>query len=393
MTLGGLVWTGLGGLVSLALGLWATDLIEGLFAKAESLGIIGVVFGLVFLAGLIGVAAREIIAVGRQTRIAEMHVAFAKARAADDRAAARRLVGQLVMLYSDRPEMAHARAQVEDATRAIIDGRDLIDVTERALLRSLDDKAQGEIAAAAKRVSLVTAISPRAILDVVFVVAQIMRLVRRIAEIYGGRPGLLGLIKLARSIGAHIAITGGMAVGDSLLQQLVGHGIASRISARMGEGVLNGMLTTRVGLSALAVCRPMPFSVDKPPGVSDVAPFLFSKGEETRHRPRMVRRGRPRARPGRLLYRVEPSPAHIRQHAGVDIEPIALQGKPVGHDRLGDPGEGHEIGEREAHDLGLDPFEPALGLLTRRIDRWLANVDPGGDEIARLRRRPVRPSL
>ena len=206
------------------------------------LGIIGLVFGLVFLVGLIGVAAREIIAVARQTRIAEMHVAFAEARAADDRAAARRLVGQLVTLYRDRPETAHARAEVEDAMRAIIDGRDLIDVAERALLRPLDDRAQGEIAAAAKRVSLVTAISPRAVLDVVFVVAQIVRLVRRIAEIYGGRPGLLGLVKLARSIGAHIAITGGMAVGDSLLQQLVGHGIASRISARMGEGVLNGLL-------------------------------------------------------------------------------------------------------------------------------------------------------
>ena len=169
--------------------------------------------------------------------------------------------------------------KVEDAARAIIDGRDLIDVAERALLRPLDDKAQGEIADAAKRVSLVTAISPRAILDVVFVIAQIVRLVRRIAEIYGGRPGLFGLIKLARSIGAHIAITGGMAVGDSVLQQIVGHGIASRISARMGEGVLNGLLTARVGLSALAVCRPAPFAVDKPPGVSDVAPFLFSGGK------------------------------------------------------------------------------------------------------------------
>jgi putative membrane protein len=72
-----------------------------------------------------------------------------------------------------------------------------------------------------------------------------------------------------------------MAVGDSLLQQLVGHGIASRISARMGEGVLNGLLTARVGLSALAVCRPMPFSVDKAPGISGVAPFLFSKGEQS----------------------------------------------------------------------------------------------------------------
>ena len=97
----------------------------------------------------------------------------------------------------------------------------------------------------------------------IFVVAQIVRLVRRIAEIYGGRPGLLGLIKLARSIGAHLAITGGMAVGDSLLQQIVGHGIASRISARLGEGVLNGLLTARVGLSALAVCRPAPFAVAK----------------------------------------------------------------------------------------------------------------------------------
>jgi putative membrane protein len=64
------------------------------------------------------------------------------------------------------------------------------------------------------------------------------------------------------------------------LQQFVGHGIASRISARMGEGVLNGLLTARVGLSALAVCRPAPFSVGKAPGVSDVAPFLFGgKGD------------------------------------------------------------------------------------------------------------------
>jgi putative membrane protein len=277
LSLAGLLSSGLAGLVSLGIGLWMTSLIEGLFARAKSLGLIGLAFGILFLIGLIGLVAREVYAVTRQTKIAEMHVAFAKARAADDREAARRLVGKLVALYRDRPETAHARAQVQDAARAIIDGRDLVDVAERALLRPLDDKAQGEIAAAAKRVSLVTAISPRAVLDVIFVVAQIVRLVRRIAEIYGGRPGLFGLVKLARSIGAHIAITGGMAVGDSLVQQIVGHGIASRISARMGEGVLNGLLTARVGLSALAVCRPAPFSVVKPPGVSEVAPFLFNK--------------------------------------------------------------------------------------------------------------------
>jgi putative membrane protein len=132
-----------------------------------------------------------------------------------------------------------------------------------------------EIAQAARAVSLVTALAPRAIVDVVFVAAQALRLIRRIAEIYGGRPGLLGAFRLARAVGAHLALTGSMALGDSLLQQIVGHGVAARISSRLGEGVLNGLLTARIGLSAMAVCRPMPFVAQKPPGIADVAPFLF----------------------------------------------------------------------------------------------------------------------
>ena len=94
LSLGGLLWTGIGGLVSLALGLWTTNLIEGLFAEAGSLGIVGLVFAVLFALGADRPRAREMIAVARQTRIAEMHVAFAEARAADDRDAARRFVGR-----------------------------------------------------------------------------------------------------------------------------------------------------------------------------------------------------------------------------------------------------------------------------------------------------------
>ena len=162
----------------------------------------------------------------------------------------------------------------------IIDGRDLVEIAERALVKPLDARARAEVAAAAKRVSLVTALSPRAALDVVFVAAQVVRLTRRIAEIYGGRPGFLGFIKLARAISAHLVITGGMAVGDTLLQGLIGHGIAAKLSSRMGEGMLNGLLTARVGLSAMAVCRPAPFRAVKSPSVNDVAPFLFRGAKE-----------------------------------------------------------------------------------------------------------------
>jgi putative membrane protein len=159
--------------------------------------------------------------------------------------------------------------------REIVDGRDLIDIAERSLVEPLDANVRAAIANASRRVSMVTALAPRAIIDVVFVAAQAITLIRQISTAYGGRPGLWGFLKLLRTVGTHLAITGGMAATDTIVQQLVGHGIAAKLSARLGEGVLNGLLTARVGLSAMAVCRPMPFADGKAPSISDVAPFLL----------------------------------------------------------------------------------------------------------------------
>jgi putative membrane protein len=272
----GLFWSALGGLVSLSISLWLVRLVDDLFARSTMLGWIGL--ALLLLAGLaiIVMAAREIAGVMRQRKIATLHIGLAEARAADDRKAAWALIEDLASLYAKRPATARARAEIIGLKGEIIDGRDLIDIAEHGLMHPLDADVRREIAAAAKRVSILTAIAPRAVLDILVVAAQAIRLVRRIAEIYGGRPGFLGFIKLARAVATHLAVTGGMAVGDSLIQQVLGHGIAARISARLGEGVLNGLLTTRIGLSAMSVCRPMPFAAEPAPGVRDVAPFLFA---------------------------------------------------------------------------------------------------------------------
>ncbi|MDX7949686.1 TIGR01620 family protein [Lichenihabitans sp. Uapishka_5] len=278
---GGLFWSALGGLVSLGIGLWIDGLIEQLFSRAAGLGWIAVALAALVVLALLALTIREVIGVFRQAHVAKLHAALAAAHLADDTDAARRLVGELAALYAQRSSTAAARAEITRTTGEIVDGRDLLDITERLLLHPIDAAVAREIAEAAKRVSLVTAISPRAILDLVFVVGQIIRLIRRVAELYSGRPGFLGFVKLARSVGAHLAVTGGMAIGDSLLQQVVGHGIAAKLSARLGEGVLNGLLTTRVGLSAMAVCRPMPFAAGPQPGVKDVAPFLFGASQDS----------------------------------------------------------------------------------------------------------------
>jgi putative membrane protein len=168
----------------------------------------------------------------------------------------------------------------------VIDGADLVRLAEAELLGPLDARAQTLILDAAKRVSLVTAVSPRALVDIAYVLYEAAKLIRRLAELYGARPGTLGMIRLARDVLAHLAVTGAVAAGDEFVHQIVGQGLAARLSAKLGEGVVNGMMTARIGVAAMETVRPLPFAAVKRPGMGDflsaLAAFTRGKARESR---------------------------------------------------------------------------------------------------------------
>lgn len=261
----------LGGLASLGLGLAVDALIADLFSRAEWLGWVGLGLAAVAAVALVALVGREVAAVLRLKRIDGLRAAAAEAARLDDRRRAEAVAADLAALFRSRPETARGRAAMQAHLAEIIDGRDLLVLAEREILAPLDVRAQALVVASARRVSLVTALSPRALVDLLYVVAEAAALVRRIAALYGGRPGTLGFLTLMRAVIGHLAVTGGMAAGDSLLNEVVGRSLASRISARLGEGVVNGLMTSRVGLAAIDVCRPLPFLALARPTVSDVA--------------------------------------------------------------------------------------------------------------------------
>jgi putative membrane protein len=139
----------------------------------------------------------------------------------------------------------------------------------------LDIEARQIVVGASKRVSIVTAISPRAAVDMVFVLVNGLRMVRKLAALYGGRPGALGMVKLFRQVISHLAVTGGVGLTDSLIQQVIGHGLATRLSARLGEGMINGLLTARLGLLTIDLVRPLPFYDLPRPALNDLAGTLL----------------------------------------------------------------------------------------------------------------------
>jgi putative membrane protein len=276
---GALFWTALGGLVLLGTGLGVVNLVEDLFARSEGFGFLGLGFAILATLALIVIVAREAFSLARLATIEKLHRRAADALLSDDRAASRTIVQDLLRIAHGNPQLARARTALAGHADDIIDGADLIRLAERELMTPLDQEARRLVSTAAQRVSLVTAVSPRALIDVLFVFAASLRLVRQLARLYGGRPGTLGLIKLMRHVIAHLAITGGMAASDGLVQQVLGHGIAAKLSQRLGEGVLNGLLTARLGLAAIDVTRPLPFTALPRPVLGDLAKDLLRKRE------------------------------------------------------------------------------------------------------------------
>lgn len=263
-----------GALFSFVLSVAAWEFVTGLLARDSLLG--WVAFALVGAAVLVALALalREAAGFARMARIDSLRTRAADAMSRGDVTEARGVVRGLQALYAGRPELAAARSQLAARGAEVFDADGLLGLAEGELMGALDQAARREIEAAARQVAAVTALVPLALADVAAALYANLRMIRRIAAIYGGRSGTLGSLRLLRGVVSHLAATGALAVGDDLIHSVAGGGVLSRISRRFGEGVVNGALTARVGIAAMEVCRPLPFRTLPRPKVTN----LVSRG-------------------------------------------------------------------------------------------------------------------
>ncbi len=274
--LGRIAWSAGGLLVSLGLGLMAERLIRDLFARYEWLGWAGLALLAALVIALLAIIVREIWALRRLRTLDRLRHRAAEVLLSDRQVDGRAIAAELQRLYAGRPDLARAGASFGTQVADLFDGADIIRFAERTLMAPLDARSRSLTAASARRVALVTAVSPRALVDIAFVVFESVRLAGAIAALYGARPGLFGFLRLTRAVLSHLAVTGGLLLTDGLVEQLVGQGLAARLSQRLGEGVVNGLMTVRVGIAAVQVVRPLPFDTQASPQVRDFLPELVN---------------------------------------------------------------------------------------------------------------------
>lgn len=248
-----------GGLLLLALLLWIEDTIYALLGRHDWLGWAATILLAIAAFAFFMILLREFLGLWRLSAMTALRKRAEAALSAENARQARAAESEIRATFANRPELKHGFNRLKQHDRDILDARQIFALTERELLLPLDRLARATIGLSGRRVSVVTSISPTAILAVGFVAYENFRMLRNLAAIYGGRPGFFAILKLLRLIAGHLAVTGGLALTDDILQQFVGHGLTARLSRRLGEGLVNGGFTIRIGLAAVEVLRPLPY--------------------------------------------------------------------------------------------------------------------------------------
>lgn len=263
-------WASLVALVGFAASVAAYDFVMGLLDRSPVLGMVALGLIGIFCLVLLMIAVRELAALLRLRRVDRLQSRAAEALADGSLKTAREVTDGLLALYKDREDTAWGRSAFTDRQGEVMDADGLLGLAETAMLETLDKRARQEVEAAARRVATVTAVVPLAFADIFTALSANIAMIRRIAEIYGGRSGALGSWRLTRSVLTHLVATGAVAVGDDLVGSVAGGGVLSKVSRRFGEGVINGALTARVGVAAMEVCRPLAFGSVARPSVSGI---------------------------------------------------------------------------------------------------------------------------
>ncbi|GKX54691.1 UPF0283 membrane protein [Leminorella grimontii] len=141
----------------------------------------------------------------------------------------------------------------------------------------LDQQARREISGSAAESALMIAVSPLALVDMAFIAWRNIRLINRIANIYGIELGYFSRIRLFKLVLLNIAFAGASELIREVGMDWLSQDITARLSARAAQGIGAGLLTARLGIKAMELCRPLPWLDGDKPRLGDFRTQLIGQ--------------------------------------------------------------------------------------------------------------------
>lgn len=143
------------------------------------------------------------------------------------------------------------------------------------LLAPRDREAQRLITRMSGETAIMVAVSPLTLVDMALVAWRSLAMVDRLCRLYGLELGYASRLRLFRHVLHNMAFAGASELATDASMDMLSLDLASRLSARAGQGLATGLLSARLGLRAQRLCRPVAFTSDEQPRLADLRQDLW----------------------------------------------------------------------------------------------------------------------
>lgn len=153
---------------------------------------------------------------------------------------------------------------------------EVLSLFEHQVLAPVDKLAMQQVTKDASAASVMIAVSPFALLDMLIVLWRNIRMIDQVSEVYGLHLGYWGRVKLIRKIFHTMLYAGASEILSDAGNYALSTGITGKLSSRVAQGMGAGVLTARIGLRAMNESRPMPWLSQTKPGLSGISKQLLA---------------------------------------------------------------------------------------------------------------------
>jgi len=141
---------------------------------------------------------------------------------------------------------------------------ELLQLYSRVVLTKVDEKALTEVAKFSTEATVLVALSPVAIVDMLIMLWRNLRMINKIAGLYGLKLGYWSRIKLIKQVFINMVYAGASELVADFGAEMIGADLLGKVSGRLAQGLGAGMLTARLGVRTIQLCRPIPFTEQSP---------------------------------------------------------------------------------------------------------------------------------
>ena len=153
---------------------------------------------------------------------------------------------------------------------------EVISLFSKQVLTPIDKKVLNKISRFSTESVVLVALSPIAVVDMLLMFWRNLKMIDEIAYLYGLRLGYWSRIKLIKQVFVNMVYAGATELIADVGADLMGADLLGKLSARLAQGLGAGMLTARLGIKTMHLCRPLPFQ-KKGPQLKDIRKRLVGE--------------------------------------------------------------------------------------------------------------------